>query len=186
MSGINERVSNERLVKPEIRDSKYWNGLEFKCDLYHADMQDFYTYANMLTGADHLELQQYRAAADKPVAVVDIQSGRKDGNKFAVVFTREGQALPDDIYYLHAAPQVTSVPEIGEIRVGLLPTMNQDEYPGLGDWWVQLRIGEDYDEVLARVYGATPQEANNRAEALACRAAMLAAPVVQEEQEVKK
>ncbi|HBR3772557.1 DUF551 domain-containing protein [Klebsiella pneumoniae] len=63
--------------------------------------------------------------------------------------------------------------DIGEIRVGRLPTMNQDDYPGLGDWWVQLRIGEDSDEVLARVNGATPQEANNRAEALACRAAML-------------
>ena len=62
--------------------------------------------------------------------------------------------------------------DIGEIRVGRLPTMNQDEYPDLGDWWVQLRIGEDAEEVLARVYGATPQEANNRAEALACRAAM--------------
>lgn len=62
--------------------------------------------------------------------------------------------------------------DIGEIRVGRLPAMNQDEYPGLGYWWVQLRIGEDSDEVLARVYGATPQQANNRAEALACRAAM--------------
>lgn len=72
------------------------------------------------------------------------------------------------------APVVPAVSDdIGEIRVGRLPTMNQDDYPGLGDWWVQLRIGEDFDEVLARVYGATPQEANNRAEALACRAAML-------------
>ncbi|MFU0624557.1 hypothetical protein ACMZ52_20800 [Klebsiella pneumoniae] len=72
------------------------------------------------------------------------------------------------------APIVPAVSDdIGEIRVGRLPTMNQDDYPGLGDWWVQLRIGEDSDEVLARVYGATPQEANNRAEALACRAAML-------------
>ncbi|WP_242628048.1 hypothetical protein [Klebsiella pneumoniae] len=72
------------------------------------------------------------------------------------------------------APVVPAVSDdIGEIRVGRLPTMNQDDYPGLGDWWVQLRIGEDSDEVLARVYGATPQEANNRAEALACRAAML-------------
>ena len=71
-------------------------------------------------------------------------------------------------------------PDIGEIRVGRLPTMNQDEYPGLGDWWVQLRIGEDSEEVLARVYGATPQEANNRAEALACRAATLAAAPKQE------
>ncbi|HIC8751214.1 TPA: DUF551 domain-containing protein [Klebsiella pneumoniae] len=74
----------------------------------------------------------------------------------------------------HPAPVVPAVSDdIGEIRVGRLPTMNQDDYPGLGDWWVQLRIGEDSDEVLARVYGATPQEANNRAEALACRAAML-------------
>ncbi len=72
------------------------------------------------------------------------------------------------------APVVPAVSDdIGEIRVGRLPTMNQDDYPGLGDWWVQLRIGEDSDEVLARVYGATPQEANSRAEALACRAAML-------------
>ncbi|EPH9933842.1 DUF551 domain-containing protein [Klebsiella oxytoca] len=70
------------------------------------------------------------------------------------------------------------VQDIGEIRVGRRPTMNQDECPGLGDWWVQLRIGEDSDEVLARVYGATPQEANNRAEALARRAAMLQAEPV--------
>ena len=78
--------------------------------------------------------------------------------------------------YRHAqpAPVVPAISDdIGEIRVGRLPTMNQDDYPGMGDWWVQLRIGEDSDEVLARVYGATPQEANNRAEALACRAAML-------------
>lgn len=78
--------------------------------------------------------------------------------------------------YRHAQPEpvVPAVSDdIGEIRVGRLPTMNQDDYPGLGDWWVQLRIGEDSDEVLARVYGAAPQEANNRAEALACRAAML-------------
>ena len=83
--------------------------------------------------------------------------------------------------YRHAqpAPVVPAVSDdIGEIRVGRLPTMNQDDYPGLGDWWVQLRIGEDSDEVLARVYGATPQEANNRAQALACRAAMLQAEPV--------
>lgn len=82
-------------------------------------------------------------------------------------------AIPvDGLFY--AAPPAPVVPDvIGEIRVGRLPTMNQDEYPGLGDWWVQLRIGEDSDEVLARVYGATPQEANIRAEAIACRAAML-------------
>lgn len=56
--------------------------------------------------------------------------------------------------------------ELGEIRIGRLPTMNQEEYPGLGDWWVQLRIGASRDEILARVYGATPDEAVARARAL--------------------
>lgn len=56
--------------------------------------------------------------------------------------------------------------ELGEIRVGRLPTMNQEEYPGLGDWWVQMRIGASGDEILARVYGATPDEAVARALAL--------------------
>jgi len=44
--------------------------------------------------------------------------------------------------------------------------MNQDEYPGLSEWWVQLRIGEDGEEVLARVYGNTPEQAHSRATAL--------------------
>lgn len=56
--------------------------------------------------------------------------------------------------------------ELGEIRVGRLPTMNQENYPGLGDWWVQLRIGVHNDEILARVYGATPEEAMTRARLL--------------------
>ncbi|WP_447988252.1 hypothetical protein [Achromobacter spanius] len=50
------------------------------------------------------------------------------------------------------------------LRVGNLPTMNQDEYPSLGRWWVQLWAG---DEVFARVYGETPQQAKTRAVALA-------------------
>lgn len=52
---------------------------------------------------------------------------------------------------------------LGPIKVGNLPTVNQDDYPGLGDWWVQLRVGSDNDEVLARVYGDTPQQAYERA-----------------------
>lgn len=75
---------------------------------------------------------------------------------------------------METEPVVPAVSDdIGKICVGSLTTMNQDDYPGLGDWWVQLRIGEDCDEVLARVYGATPQEARSRAEALVCRADML-------------
>lgn len=123
---------------------------------------------------------------------LDYLQGHKDGLEWAAQLAEAnhpetGDWLYDDPIELakairkgpdmppaQPAPVVPAVSDdIGEIRVGRLPTMNQDDYPGLGDWWVQLRIGEDSDEVLARVYGAAPQEANNRAEALACRAAML-------------
>lgn len=60
--------------------------------------------------------------------------------------------------------------DLGHIRVGRLPTVNQDAYPGLGDYWVQLRIGQEGEEVLARVYGNTPEQAHNRAAALAAQA----------------
>ncbi|SSD84771.1 Uncharacterised protein [Klebsiella quasipneumoniae] len=106
----------------------------------------------------------YRDMAKQGVESVPIWSVITDLERNIAPLYRHAQQAP-------VAPAVSD--DIGEIRVGRLPTMNQDDYPGLGDWWVQLRIGEDSDEVLARVYGATPQEANNRAEALACRAAML-------------
>ncbi|EPA9110989.1 MAG: hypothetical protein E7G96_02435 [Serratia liquefaciens] len=68
--------------------------------------------------------------------------------------------------------------ELGEIRIGRLPTMNQEEYPGLGDWWVQLRIGASRDDILARVYGATPDEAVARARALTAQPALAVQSVV--------
>lgn len=184
---INEHVSDERLAHIRASYEASRKGYAF---IGHP------SYDESIAIID--ELQQYRAA--EPVLYC-MEGDRLDDEAVSACkevvdawvdeWNGEGRCPGELQYrtvplYRHAAPQVTSVPEIGEIRVGRLPTMNQDEYPGLGDWWVQLRIGEDYDEVLARVYGATPQEANNRAEALACRAAMLAAPVVQEEQEVKK
>lgn len=86
--------------------------------------------------------------------VVDGEAGSEDAGPGYIPVYRHAQPAP-------VVPAVSD--DIGEIRVGRLPTMNQDDYHGTGDWWVQLRIGEDSDEVLARVYGATPQEANNRA-----------------------
>ncbi len=62
---------------------------------------------------------------------------------------------------------------LGPIRVSNLPTVNQDEYPDLGGWWVQLRIGNDGGEVLARVYGDTPEQARSRAVALAAPVAQV-------------
>lgn len=40
----------------------------------------------------------------KPVATLDIQSGRPDGNKFALTYSSAAHKLPDDVYYLHTAP----------------------------------------------------------------------------------
>lgn len=47
------------------------------------------------------------AAMDSdPVATLDVQSGRPDGNKFALAYSSAAHKLPDDIYYLyrHAQP----------------------------------------------------------------------------------
>ncbi|EPY4950802.1 TPA: hypothetical protein ACN68R_000880 [Klebsiella pneumoniae] len=128
-----------------------------------------------------LPAEEAEALALIALAAMDSEPVAEVCEDYAIRYISNGPApkeglRPGDKLYRHAqpAPVVPAVSDdIGEIRVGRLPTMNQDDYPGLGDWWVQLRIGEDSDEVLARVYGASPQEANNRAEALACRAAML-------------
>lgn len=62
---------------------------------------------------------------------------------------------------LPGAQPALSMPNL---HVGNLPTANQDAYPALGAWWVQLWDGDD---VIARVYGATPEEAHSRAVMLA-------------------
>lgn len=62
---------------------------------------------------------------------------------------------------LPGAQPALSMPNL---HVGNLPTANQDAYPALGAWWVQLWDGDD---VIARVYGATPEEAHGRAVMLA-------------------
>lgn len=59
-----------------------------------------------------LELLERRERdKQEPVAIVDIQSGRSDGNKLAIVFTRAAHALPDDVYSLYAAPPARVVPD---------------------------------------------------------------------------
>jgi hypothetical protein len=55
-------------------------------------------------------------------------------------------------------------PSVPKLHVGNLPTVNQDAYPALGAWWVQLWDG---DSVFARVYGASQEEASSRAAMLA-------------------
>lgn len=39
-----------------------------------------------------------------PIATLDVQSGRGDGNKFALVYSSAAHKLPDDVYYLCVVP----------------------------------------------------------------------------------
>lgn len=39
----------------------------------------------------------------EPIATLDVQSGRADGNKFALVYSSAAHKLPDDVYYLCVA-----------------------------------------------------------------------------------
>ncbi len=103
------------------------------------------------------DMRQHKYPADCPNAAAYLESLKAEKQQ--------------DIYLLTELLAVREVQSLRGIRVGNLPTMNQDEYPGLPDWWVQLRIGTDGDEVLARIYGSTPHEAMMRARAIAAQPA---------------
>lgn len=47
-------------------------------------------------------------------------------------------------------------------KVGNMPTLNQDCYPGLGMWWVQI-WDLQADTVLCRAYGESPEMAHKNA-----------------------
>lgn len=52
------------------------------------------------------------AAMDsEPVATLDVQSRRPDGNKFALVFSSAAHKLPDDVYFLYRHAQPAPVVE---------------------------------------------------------------------------
>ncbi|WP_220668077.1 DUF551 domain-containing protein [Raoultella ornithinolytica] len=58
------------------------------------------------------ELQERRKADSEPVATLDVQSRRPDGNKFALVFSSAAHKLPDDVYFLYRHAQQPVVPEV--------------------------------------------------------------------------
>ncbi|HHZ8305666.1 hypothetical protein [Klebsiella michiganensis] len=80
------------------------------------------------------ELQERRNAErdSKPVATLDVQSRRPDGNKFALVFSSAAHKLPDDVYFLYRHAQQPVVPPAiepdYEVIKSILPTSNPDEY----------------------------------------------------------
>lgn len=59
-----------------------------------------------------------------------------------------------------------STPIPAPLHVGNLPTLNDDDYPELPEWWVQL-WPNDGSAVFARIYGGSPQDAREKAAAVA-------------------
>lgn len=64
-----------------------------------------------------LQIAEYALAClegvdSEPVATLDVQSRRPDGNKFALVFSSAAHKLPDDVYFLyrHAQQPVAHIP----------------------------------------------------------------------------
>lgn len=53
------------------------------------------------------ELQERRKADSEPVATLDVQSRRPDGNKFALAYSSAAHKLPDDVYFLYRHAQPT-------------------------------------------------------------------------------
>lgn len=52
-------------------------------------------------------------------------------------------------------------------KAGNLVSLSADNYPGMGEWFVQIWAGPaESDPLIARVYGDTRQEARERAELL--------------------
>src|SRR5690625_2434006 len=104
-----------------------------------------------------------RCAFDRVDVLTLAKSDRPRGwNMHAVT---ENKALPDDVpLYAHLPPSAPVGVEGESVLVGNLPTMNQDGYPGLGEWWVQLWRG---DEIIARVYGDGPDEVRSQAQDIA-------------------
>ena len=65
--------------------------------------------------ASYLARMALAAMDSEPVATLEVQSRRPDGNKFALVFSSAAHKLPDDVYFLyrHAQP----APERDQVRI---------------------------------------------------------------------
>ncbi|HGT2588360.1 TPA: hypothetical protein ACMX8F_004958 [Klebsiella pneumoniae] len=102
------------------------------------------------------------AMESEPVATLDVQSRRPDGNKFALVFSSAAHKLPDDVYFLYRYAQPAPVVPVGLEHLRsivadprLLPRRKE---------WIG---GQQYSYVLLEEVEAIVDEA--------CRSAMLQA-----------
>lgn len=93
------------------RESENWR-TSFDNERFRADKlaEAFKTEHEQLVMANRALITQHIRAnraesrlaelESNPIATLDVQSGRADGNKFALVYSSAAHKLPDDVYYL--------------------------------------------------------------------------------------
>ncbi|WP_129543759.1 hypothetical protein [Serratia sp. 1D1416] len=54
----------------------------------------------------------------KPVATVDVQRGRPDGNMFAVAWSSAGHALPDGPHFIYSQEYVSALDKVAQFWIG--------------------------------------------------------------------
>lgn len=126
------KLSNEELIKyAEEKIDKLTLSAQFKKPKYW-EIEEIQLAQIALDALRELKCDQV------PVAVVDIQHGRADGNLFAVTLTKAGHALKDDVYELFTAPQKPVVPMA--VDDGIIRDANRYRFLRDEDSW-----GEDSD-----------------------------------------
>lgn len=92
------------------------------------------------------------AMESEPVATLDVQSRRPDGNKFALVFSSAAHKLPDDVYFLYRHAQQPVVPD------SLIAAVNRLlDSDGSRGCYSAIQCGDAHDEI-ERMLAAAPQE----------------------------
>ncbi|HHC2778755.1 hypothetical protein [Klebsiella pneumoniae] len=108
---VHPTVASEKLDDETLQELIEFRRTTFE---YHSkEGNKVQTIIHGVTLAALRELQERRKADSEPVATLDVQSRRPDGNKFALVFSSAAHKLPDDVYFLyrHAQPAPVVVPE---------------------------------------------------------------------------
>lgn len=108
---VHPTVASEKLDDETLQELIEFRRTTFE---YHSkEGNKVQTIIHGVTLAALRELQERRKADSEPVATLDVQSRRPDGNKFALVFSSAAHKLPDDVYFLyrHAQPAPKTEPE---------------------------------------------------------------------------
>lgn len=103
-------AAGEQIAAAECREHEALNLAEERGErineIYNRERREFDNCVREKTqlALDLVEAKRRIAELESnPIATLDVQSGRADGNKFALVYSSAAHKLPDDVYYLCVA-----------------------------------------------------------------------------------